>query len=45
MNNAFDYDTADELLSPCEENGHEYETDPENISYHECTGCGDSYRD
>jgi hypothetical protein len=33
--------------TPCEEYGHDYDTDPEDIMLHACTqpGCGAWYRD
>lgn len=37
--------TTEEPRTSCEEYGHDYDTDPENISYHECSDCGHSYTD
>jgi hypothetical protein len=38
---------TEEPRTPCQEYGHEYETEPEDITLHACTepGCGDWYRD
>lgn len=36
-----------EPRTPCEEYGHDYDTDPEDIELHVCMepGCGYRYRD
>jgi hypothetical protein len=44
----FDFlDSMDIARTPCEEYGHDMETDPEDITLHACMepGCGFFYRD
>jgi len=32
-------------MTSCQEYGHDYETDPEDLTLHVCSDCDDWYRD